>query len=1025
MNTIKNSKVWFIAVPLVVLAIFAVPMLITENANAISFDTLNARFVSYENVPTTLCTDEVHLVTMTLQNTGTETWTSAKNIRLGSQNPENNNNWGWTRVDLEEHVVAPSQHLVLTFYIRAPLTAGTYNFQWGMLQENVTWFGDYTANMPIQVKNCGTPTPTPTPTPTSSPTELKCPISNAANRTIFTFPERNSEYIRANRTQEEATFGPDSFNLASGIYKVTLVSFDWHSIYGGQNQSNEQYKVILKNGGATVATSNASADIPESQDWQTTVTNTALALTGAANSITAIHAFYPTSNANSLIPICAAFDLVQQQPVLPTVNIKANGSDGPITIDYNTSTTLSWTSKNATSCVASNGWSGTKATSGSESTGNLTSNHTYTITCSNANGSDTDSVTVKVRQQEVLPTVDIKANGSDGPITVDYNTSANLSWTSSNATSCVASDDWSGSKATSGSESTGNLTSNKTFTITCNNQFGSDTDSVTVKVRQATLPTVDIKANGSNGPITINYNTSATLSWNSTNADSCVASNGWSGNKSTSGSESTGNLTSNKTYTITCSNQYGSDSDSVTVNVSQAVLPTVDIKANSSDGPITINYNTSATLGWTSTNADSCVASNGWSGNKSTSGSESTGNLTSNHVYTITCSNTNGSASDSVTVNVQNQVIPTVNLLANGSHGSITINYNTSANLSWDSTNANYCIASNDWSGSKSTNGSESTGNLTNTRTYTITCYNNNGSASDSVTVYVNNQNNYPTVDLLANGSHGSITIPNNTSTTLSWSSSNANTCYAFNGWTGTKSTYGSESTGNLTYSKTYTISCSNSYGSASDSVTVNVGNPTGQDMVSLQKFGSNITRGQSGDYSTITVYPNDTVRFAIHVTSLTSNTLYNVRISDALPAGFTYVNSSTTLDGILVSDGITNTGINIGTLTPNQERIVRFDARAASGSGLTAGTSYVSNIAYADADSMNRVTTQLSITIVNSTVPNVPTGTTGTVAMALALGALVTLMYMGYTRTGAFKKRDAQSIARKNRNDKNKFNFA
>lgn len=88
-------------------------------------------------------------------------------------------------------------------------------------------------------------------------------------------------------------------------------------------------------------------------------------------------------------------------------------------------------------------------------------------------------------------------------------------------------------------------------------------------------PTVDIKANGSNGPITISYNSAANLTWSTTNSPtSCSASNGWSGSKSVSGgSQSTGNLTSSRTYTINCSNSGGSDSDSVTVNVGPAPPP--------------------------------------------------------------------------------------------------------------------------------------------------------------------------------------------------------------------------------------------------------------------------------------------------------------------------------------------------------------------------------------------------------------------------------------------------------------------
>ena len=86
-------------------------------------------------------------------------------------------------------------------------------------------------------------------------------------------------------------------------------------------------------------------------------------------------------------------------------------------------------------------------------------------------------------------------------------------------------------------------------------------------------PTVDIKANGADGPISISSGTAATLSWASTDATSCTASNDWSGTKATSGSESTGNLTASKTYTLTCIGTGGSASDSVTVNVSASAKP--------------------------------------------------------------------------------------------------------------------------------------------------------------------------------------------------------------------------------------------------------------------------------------------------------------------------------------------------------------------------------------------------------------------------------------------------------------------
>lgn len=57
---------------------------------------------------------------------------------------------------------------------------------------------------------------------------------------------------------------------------------------------------------------------------------------------------------------------------------------------------LTWSSTNATSCTASGAWSGTKATSGSQSTGTLTTSSTYNLSCSGSGGSASQSATVTV-----------------------------------------------------------------------------------------------------------------------------------------------------------------------------------------------------------------------------------------------------------------------------------------------------------------------------------------------------------------------------------------------------------------------------------------------------------------------------------------------------------------------------------------------------------------------------------------------------------------------------------------------------
>ena len=120
-------------------------------------------------------------------------------------------------------------------------------------------------------------------------------------------------------------------------------------------------------------------------------------------------------------------------------------------------------------------------------------------------------------------------------------------------------------------------------------------------------PTADIKANSSDSPITIPYNSSAVVSWSSVNISSCfISPTGWTG---ISGSQSTGNLTTSQTYTLNCSGPGGQATDTITVNVTQQQqpVPTVSIVAN----PSQIMLGGSSILSWNSTNADSCTASSG------------------------------------------------------------------------------------------------------------------------------------------------------------------------------------------------------------------------------------------------------------------------------------------------------------------------------------------------------------------------------------------------------------------------------
>ncbi len=175
-------------------------------------------------------------------------------------------------------------------------------------------------------------------------------------------------------------------------------------------------------------------------------------------------------------------------------------------------------------------------------------------------------------------------------------------------------------------------------------------------------PTVSLSIS----PNSITSSQSATLTWSSTNASNCTASNGWTGLQTTSGTQSV-SPTADTTYTLTCMGAGGSTSQSTSITVSAPSAPppsapTVTISAS----PTSITSGQSSTLTWSSTDATSCTASNGWSGSQSTSGTQSV-SPTADTTYTLTCTGTGGSANQSTTITVT-AAGPAPGVLGIGSH---------------------------------------------------------------------------------------------------------------------------------------------------------------------------------------------------------------------------------------------------------------------------------------------------------------------------------------------------------------------
>jgi hypothetical protein len=167
--------------------------------------------------------------------------------------------------------------------------------------------------------------------------------------------------------------------------------------------------------------------------------------------------------------------------------------------------------------------------------------------------------------------------------------------------------------------------------------------------QQPQAPTLMFSGN----PLTVSAGGSTQLVWSSADAVTCSASanpatSGWSGAKALSGSQTIGSLIASTQFSLACSNSAGSATQSVTVTVTAAPAPIVELSAN----PASVEAGQRSTLTWTSQNASSCTASDGWAGSKPSSGSEQTPMLNTTTSFTLACTGNGGTTQRSVTVTV-------------------------------------------------------------------------------------------------------------------------------------------------------------------------------------------------------------------------------------------------------------------------------------------------------------------------------------------------------------------------------------
>jgi parallel beta-helix repeat protein len=211
-------------------------------ASALALSSNGAQFVSQGVVPA-MVVGQTYLVDVTMLNSGTSTWSFKGSHRLGSQAPQDNQTWGLGRVDLGwGEMIAPGAGKTFSFNVTAPAVAGSYAFQWRMLQEGIEWFGDITplVNVSVALPPPGTLSPSGTyPAGTAQATLSWGAVAGAQTYSVRMIDRQDASWrdARNNCSAPDLNLCVDSLNATA--FTVNVQSghcYHWwvHDISNGQ-----------------------------------------------------------------------------------------------------------------------------------------------------------------------------------------------------------------------------------------------------------------------------------------------------------------------------------------------------------------------------------------------------------------------------------------------------------------------------------------------------------------------------------------------------------------------------------------------------------------------------------------------------------------------------------------------------------------------------------------------------------------------------------------------------------------------
>lgn len=456
----------------------------------------------------------------------------------------------------------------------------------------------------------------------------------------------------------------------------------------------------------------------------------------------------------------------------PTLSFSAS----PASIGVAGSSSLNWTTSNASSCTINGA---NVAVNGPQIFSPINTTTTYTLNCSGPGGSNSAQTTVTVVP---APTI---SGFSASPTTIAAGANSVLSWTSSNASSCTING---ASVGLNGPQTFSAINASTTYTLSCSGVGGSNSAQATVTVVPA--PALTFSA----VPVAIAAGASSTLTWTSANASSCGIDGTSVGLNS---SLKYWGIAATTTYTLSCSGVGGGNSAQTTVTV--VPVPALTLSAT----PASIATGASSTLNWSASNASSCTINGAGVG---VNGPQTYSAIGSTTTYTLSCSGIGGSSTAQATVTVV--PVPTISFTATPA----TIAPGASTTLAWATSNAGSCSVD----GQAVAAGNIASGNvvkssINTTTNYGMSCTGIGGSANSSalVTVVLT-----PVTTLTVDAA----LIEAGTTTTVRWTSTNAfaNGCtLTVGGVPATVQPSGFLVTANLVANQTYGLQCTGTGGTS------------------------------------------------------------------------------------------------------------------------------------------------------------------------------------------------------------------